>query len=191
MISVQRRELLQLIAAITGCAFAGRDALWAAGDSGLPLAFSDSDVDFLDSVAETILPGTDTPGARDAAVGQFIARYSAACYPPEHIALLKSGIVDIDAQMQALHGKGFRQADEQARIFLLTQIDRQAKQHAQRADAKPGDASPHYFTLMKQLTLYGFFTSEPGATRAVRYRPNPGKYKGCIPYVDGETFWAW
>jgi hypothetical protein len=188
---MRRRELIQLIAAVTGCAFAGRDALWAAGDSGPPLPFSDSDVDFLDSVAETILPKTDTPGARDAAVGRFIARYSAACYPPEHIALLKSGISDIDARMQVLQAKGFLQADEQAKISLLTQLDRQAKQHAQRADAKPGDASPHYFTLMKQLTLYGFFTSEPGATRVVRYRPNPGRYKGCIPYVDGETFWAW
>ena len=98
---------------------------------------------------------------------------------------------NLSRHLQVLQGKGFRQADQQAKISLLTQIDRQAKQHAHRADAKPGDASPHYFTLMKQLTLYGFFTSEPGATRVVRYRPNPGKYKGCIPYVEGETFWAW
>jgi hypothetical protein len=44
---------------------------------------------------------------------------------------------------------------------------------------------------MKQLTLFGFFTSEPGATRVARYRPIPGRYKGCIPYVKGETFWSW
>jgi Gluconate 2-dehydrogenase subunit 3 len=188
---MQRRELIQLIAALTGCAFVGRDALWAAGDSELPLPFSDADVDFLDAVADTILPRTDTPGARDAAVGAFMARYSAACYPPEHIALLKSGLSDIDAQMQVQQGKGFRQADEQAKISLLTQIDRQAKEHVRVADEKTRDDSAHYFTLMKQLTLYGFFTSEPGATRVARYRPVPGKYRGCIPYVNGETFWAW
>jgi Gluconate 2-dehydrogenase subunit 3 len=188
---MQRRELIQLIAALTGCAFVGRDALWAAGDTKAPLPYSDADVDLLGEVADTILPATDTPGARDAAVGPFIARYSAACYPPEHIALLKSGILDIDARMQALQGKGFQQADEQAKISLLTQIDRQAKEHARVADAKTRDESPHYFTLMKQLTLYGFFTSEPGATRVARYRPVPGKYRGCIPYVKGETFWAW
>jgi len=188
---MQRRELIQLIAAITGCAFVGRDALWAAEYPQTPLPFSDSDVDFLDDVADTILPTTDTPGARDAAVGRFIAKYSAACYPPEHIALLKSGMSDIDGQMQVLQGKGFRQATAAAKISLLTQIDRQAKEHARLADAKPGDDSPHYFTLMKQLTLFGFFTSEPGATRVARYRPVPGRYKGCIPYVKGETFWAW
>ena len=188
---MQRRELIQLIAALTGCAFVGDDALWAATDLESPLPYSDGDIEFLDEVAETILPATDTPGARDAAVGAFMARYSAACYPPEHIALLKSGIADIDARMQSLQGKGFRQANEAAKISLLTQIDRQAKEHARLADAKSGDDSPHYFTLMKQLTLYGFFTSEPGATRVARYRPVPGKYRGCIPYIDGETFWAW
>jgi hypothetical protein len=188
---MQRRELIQLIAALTGCAFVGHDALWAAGDPKAPFPYSDSDVDFLDDVADTILPTTDTPGARDAAVGRFIARYSAACYPPEHIALLKSGLADIDAQMQVLQGKGFRQANAAAKISLLTQIDRQAKEQARLAEAKPGDNSPHYFTLMKQLTLYGFFTSELGATRVARYRPVPGKYRGCIPYLKGETFWAW
>jgi hypothetical protein len=188
---MQRRELIQLIATLTGCAFVGRDALWAAGDSGAPLPYTDGDVELLDDVAETILPRTDTPGAHDAAVGQFIARYSAACYPLEHVALLKSGIADIDAQMQLLQGQGFRQANAAAKISLLTQIDRQAKEHTRLADEKTRDDSPHYFTLMKQLTLYGFFTSEPGATRVVRYRPNPGRYRGCIPYVKGETFWAW
>jgi hypothetical protein len=188
---MQRRELIQLIAALTGCAFVGRDALCAAGDPLAPIPYSGADVEFLDDVAGTILPRTDTPGARDAGVGPFMARYSAACYPPEQIALLKSGLSDIDAQMQGLQGKGFRQANEPAKISLLAQIDRQAKEHARLADGKPGDHSPHYFTLMKQLTLYGFFTSELGATRVARYRPVPGKYKGCIPYVKGETFWAW
>ncbi len=188
---MQRRELIQLIAAVTGCAFVGHDALWAAEFPQAALPYSDSDVDFLDDVADTILPTTDTPGARDAAVGRFIARYSAACYPPEHIALLKSGMSDIDAQMQVLQSKGFRQASAVARISLLTQIDRQAKEHARQADANSGENSPHYFTLMKQLTLFGFFTSEPGATRVARYRPIPGRYKGCIPYVKGETFWSW
>jgi Gluconate 2-dehydrogenase subunit 3 len=187
-----------MIAAITGCAFSANDALWAAtepraaGEPQSALPYTNSDIDFLDDVAETILPRTDTPGARDAAVGQFIARYSAACYPPEHIALLKTGISDIEAQMQALQGKGFRQASGEARVSLLVSIDRQAKEHAKRAEATPGGGvPPHYFTLMKQLTLYGFFTSEPGETRVARYRPVPGRYKGCIPYIEGQTFWAW
>lgn len=180
-----------MVAAFTGCAFTANDASWAAaGDRQLPAPYTRSDVGFLDDVAETILPRTDTPGARDAAVGEFIARYSAACYPPEHIALLKAGISDLDARMQSREGKRFRQAGAEAKIALLVSIDQEAKERARLADATAGGA-PHYFTLMKQLTLLGFFTSEPGATRVARYRPVPGRYKGCIPYVKGQTFWAW
>jgi hypothetical protein len=179
-----------MIAAVTGCALSANDALWASADPQSSLPFSGADVDLLDDVAETILPRTDTPGARDAAVGQFIARYSAACYPPEHIALLQAGIRDIEARMRELQGTGFRQASQQAKISLLVIIDRQAKAHALAADTAPGRQPPHYFTLIKQLTLLGFFTSEPGATRVARYRPVPGRYRGCIPYVEGQTFWA-
>lgn len=193
MSAVNRRELLQMIAAATGCAFGANDALWASADPQSPLPYSGADVDLLDDVAETILPRTDTPGARDAAVGPFIARYSAACYSPEHIALLQAGIRDIEAQMQALHGTGFRQASQEAKTSLLVTLDRQAKAQAADAAAETaaGGRPPHYFTLIKQLTLLGFFTSEPGETRVARYRPVPGRYKGCIPYINGETFWAW
>jgi len=183
---MDRRELMKMIAALTGCAFIANDAL-CENDASWASA---GDVDFLDDVAETILPRTDTPGAKDAALGQFIAKYSAACYPPEHIALLKKGITQIEARMQAEQGTGFRAASAEARKSLLVSIDRQAKEHTQRADTTQG-GQPHYFTLMKQLTLYGFFTSEAGETRVARYRPVPGKYKGCIPYIKGQTFWAW
>ena len=69
------------------------------------------------------------------------------------------------------------------------EIDAEAKRHA-RAFSERGNASPHWFTLCKQLVLLGFFTSEAGATRVARYRPVPGPYKGVVPY-RGETFWAW
>lgn len=184
---MDRRALLQLIAASTGCVFC--PVFWPradAADSQLPLPFSRAEIGFLDEVAETIIPRTDTPGARDAAVGEFIARYAAACDPPEHIELLRTGMSDLDARMHARQGQGFTQAPGAARTALLTDLDREAKAQASRADES---SAPHYFTLMKQLTLLGFFTSEAGSTRVARYRPVPGPYRGCIPY-SGESFWA-
>ena len=185
---MDRRELLQWIAVVTGCALSANDALWASADPQSPLPYSPTDIDLLDDLAETILPRTDTPGARDAAVGPFIARYSAACHSPDRIALLQAGLKDIDAQMQALHGTGFRQASRSSKESLLVSVDRQAKVLA--AEREAGGGQPHYFTLIKQLTLLGFFTSQPGQAHVVRYRPVPGKYKGCIAY-NGEAFWAW
>jgi hypothetical protein len=71
---------------------------------------------------------------------------------------------------------------------LLSEIDGEAKKYI--AQNATGANPPHYFTLMKQLTLLGFFTSKPGATQVLRYNPVPGKYEGCIDYKKGETSWA-
>lgn len=48
----------------------------------------------------------------------------------------------------------------------------------------------HYFRMMKELTLLGYFTSEIGQTQALRYNPVPGKYEGCVPYKKGDRAWA-
>jgi hypothetical protein len=181
---MHRRELLKLIAAATGCALVGAGGALAA-PAAQP-AFSAREIAMLDEIAETIIPRTDTPGARDAAVGAFIARYAAACYDPQQLASLKQGIGTLDALMKKRAGAGLVQAAPARRHALLAEIDQQARRHA----AEPGNAVPHYFTLMKQLTLLGFFTSEPGSTRVLRYRPVPGKYKGCVPYKKGQTAWA-
>jgi hypothetical protein len=36
----------------------------------------------------------------------------------------------------------------------------------------------------------GFFTSEPGATKALRYIAVPGHYDGNLPYKKGDKAWA-
>ena len=181
---MQRRELLKLIAAATGCALVGAEGALAAPAARAP--FSKRDRAMLDEIAETIIPRTDTPGARDAAVGAFIARYALACYDPAQLRILAQGIGTLDALMRTRTGADFLHASKAQRQALLTGIDLQARAHAKDAS----QAAPHYFTLMKQLTLLGFFTSEPGSTRVLRYRPVPGKYKGCVPYRKGETSWA-
>ena len=43
----------------------------------------------------------------------------------------------------------------------------------------------HWFTMVKQLTMLGFFTSKQGASEALRYIAVPGKYEGDVPYVKG------
>ncbi|MES2148911.1 MAG: gluconate 2-dehydrogenase subunit 3 family protein [Pseudomonadota bacterium] len=179
---MHRRDLIKFIAAATGCAFVG--SVRAAPAPHRP--FSAHELLMLDEIAETILPRTDTPGAKDAAVGAFIARYSAACYEPVQLRSLHEGIGTLDAQMKAKAGTSFLRASPAQRQLLLTGIDLQARKHA----LEHSSAVPHYFTLMKQLTLFGFFTSEAGSTRVLRYRPVPGKYRGCVPYRKGEAFWA-
>ena len=44
--------------------------------------------------------------------------------------------------------------------------------------------------MIKQMTVWGYFSSEVGATQALRYVPVPGRFEGCIPYNEGEKAWA-
>jgi hypothetical protein len=58
------------------------------------------------------------------------------------------------------------------------------------APAITADSPNHYFRMMKELTLLGYFTSEIGYTKAQRYVESPGRYDPCLPYQPGETAWA-
>lgn len=56
--------------------------------------------------------------------------------------------------------------------------------------AVAADAPPHFFRMMKELALLGFFTSEVGYTKVQRYVESPGRFDPCLPYTAGEPAWA-
>ncbi|HEX6925541.1 MAG TPA: gluconate 2-dehydrogenase subunit 3 family protein [Longimicrobiaceae bacterium] len=58
------------------------------------------------------------------------------------------------------------------------------------AAAISADAPPHFFRMMKELALLGYFTSEIGYTQAMRYVEAPGRFDPCLPYTEGEKAWA-
>jgi len=142
-----------------------------------------NEVALLDDFADTLLPRTDTPGARDAGVGPFAARYAVARYDAVQFATLRAGLQDLDARALAAHGRRFGELPAAAREAIATAIDAEARALA------PG-APVHYSVLLRQLSLLGFFTSEPGATKVLRHRPVPGRYHGCIPWKPGESSWS-
>jgi hypothetical protein len=58
------------------------------------------------------------------------------------------------------------------------------------AEAITADAPSHYFRMMKELALLGYFTSEIGCTQAQRYIEAPGRFDPCTDYRPGEKAWA-
>lgn len=160
---------------------------------------------FLNEVAETILPETKTPGAKAANVGGFMAVMVRDCYTEADQKIFKEGIGKLDEACNKKYGKKFMEADPKQRTELLTALDKEAKDYSKKKSDeaaaekvkrqndktyKAPDVPNHYFTMMKQLTTLGFFTSEVGATKALRYLPVPGKYDGNYPYKKGDKAWA-
>ncbi|HYN81622.1 MAG TPA: gluconate 2-dehydrogenase subunit 3 family protein [Gemmatimonadaceae bacterium] len=58
------------------------------------------------------------------------------------------------------------------------------------ATAITADTPSHYFRMMKELALLGYFTSEIGCTQAQRYMESPGRFDPCTEYRPGEKAWA-
>lgn len=189
-INMKRRELIKQIALITGTAVIGGEFFLSGcknNDKAVEGFYTAKDISFFDEVAETILPKTDTPGAKDAEVGKFMASFSVDCYDEKQLKALKDGVSLLNNAAKTKYGADFVNITAAQKQELLTSIDAEAKEYENK---KEKDKPPHYFTLMKQMVLLGFFTSKPGATQVLRYQPVPGRYHGCIDYKKGETSWA-
>src|SRR5207302_3628165 len=187
---IDRREAIrQVTVLLGGVALVGGSSLVAAceraqrcvGATGAGAGtFSAQDVALLDEVAETILAETKTPGAKAAHVGAFMALMVTDTYEDREQQIFRAG-------MRKREQAAFLAAEAAERLALLERLDREQKAYM---DGKADDAPAHYFRLMKELTLLGYFTSEIGCTQAQRYRERPGRFDACVPYTPGESAWA-
>lgn len=193
---MNRREALQRFSLLIGGSLLGADSLLAknvdwdaladAPDSkGIGL-FSKSQIKLLNEIADTIVPETGTPGAKAAKVGQFIAVIVSDCYEPADQKIFTEGLAQLQVQCKQKTGKSFVKCSPQQRLDFLKVLDQEQK--AYYKSKKPSDP-PLYFRQMKDLTLLGYFTSEVGATQALRYLPVPGRYE-TIEYKKGDRAWA-
>ena len=185
---MNRRELLKMVAAATGGVVIGGEFFLAGcknPDAGVgeSATFSESDVAFLDEVAETIFPKTSTPGAKDAKVGQFMTVMVNDCYEEKDQKAFKDGMKKLDEACNKMHGHGFMKASADHRKELLVALD---KERADYQKNKKREDPNHYFQAFKQLTIMGYFTSKEGRTGATNYQPVPGKYLGDVDYKKGD-----
>src|SRR5467141_284777 len=187
---IDRREAIRRVTALLGgIAFVGGTGLLEASERLQRRAavtrrgvgrFTAQDVALLDEVADTILPETKTPGAKAAHVGPFMALMVTDTYDDQQQGIFRDGI-------RKLNDAGFVTKTPAQRLAFLEQLDREQKAYM---DTRPQGAPAHYFRLIKELTLFGYFTSEIGCTQAMRYRETPGRFDPCVPYTPGETTWT-
>ena len=194
---MNRRELLQRTSLIIGGSLLGADGLlansidWDAMEndnySGKGIGiFNKTQIRLMNEVADTIIPTTDTPGAKAAKVGQFMAVIVSDCYDAEKQKRFMEGLAKLDADCKASYGKTFLKCSPQLRHDCLAELD--SAQKAYSKNMKSGD-NDHYFRVIKDLVLWGYFTSEIGSTQALRFLEYPGKYT-TIDYKKGDRAWG-
>lgn len=188
---LNRRDTLRGLALTIGVGATGwaERALAAAAPAPAltwtPTALTSDQARVLDVVAELIIPKTDTPGAREAGVPQFIDRALANYYEKDHADKLRAGLTRMDTDAQAAHGVAFVALAPQQQVDLLTAYEREGL-----AAKSLTPSQSHFFPALEDMVTVGYFTSEAGATVALQYDPVPGAYHGCVPLADVGRAWA-
>ena len=211
---MNRRDALMRVAALAGVTMslpALADTLEASATrralTGKPVFFTADQDATVAELAETIIPTTKTPGAKAAKVNEVIDVILKDCYKPDDQKRFLDGLTQTNKLSQDAYGKAFVQLDSTQRIEIMKKLEADAKEQKAKmdsaksatrvensqADLQMPDAKKVYtpfFTILKDLTLTGYFTSEVGCTQALEYVAVPGRYDGCVPLKPGQKAWA-
>jgi gluconate 2-dehydrogenase gamma chain len=193
--AIDRREVLRRAALLLGGALSAPmvPGLLAACEARripeaawTPRALTPEQAELVATIAEHILPETDTPGARAVGVHRFIDALLAESYPAPERQRFLAGLADIDAGARRASGRAFLQCATHEQRGMLEQLDREAFAASLPAD----EPKVPFFRTMKELTLLGYYTSEIGATRELRHASLPGRFEGCVPLTQIGRTWA-
>jgi gluconate 2-dehydrogenase gamma chain len=175
---MNRREVLLLLAGTTALP----DELLAMGRTvhkriraGALRALTPQQNETVATIAELIIPKTDTPGARDAGVPAFIDVMLADWADDEQRQMFTGGLANVDERSRTAFEKNFVSCTPQQQTQILEDLDYEL---ARLRDTK-SDTSKNFFSAMKWLTLTGYYTSEVGSTSELHYRVVPGRYEPC------------
>ncbi|HXY24696.1 MAG TPA: gluconate 2-dehydrogenase subunit 3 family protein [Candidatus Acidoferrum sp.] len=153
-------------------------------------ALSPHQNDTVVAMIDQIIPATDTPGAKDARVNEFIDVILTEWATESERKRFLDGLADVDKQSNALFSKDFSAATPEQQLALLRSLD----EAAEIARSHPKDRPPFwepegrdtqmqddFFTVFKNMTLHGYYTSEIGFAQELKLQIIPGAQHGCQP----------
>ncbi|MBS1680169.1 MAG: gluconate 2-dehydrogenase subunit 3 family protein [Bacteroidetes bacterium] len=191
---INRREALRKTALIMGTAISSSaiisflESCKSLPDvSYKPIFFNGDQARLVSEVAEIILPKTDTPGAKEVGVPNFIDRMIADCYDEKDQKTFLKGLTAFDEGTKKMYGDRFIYCEpEQQQAYVL-------QTHQNAVNLAKGDkkAQRPFILKLKELAMLGYFLSEPGATQVLQYNQVPGAYHGCMPLSEAGNGRTW
>mgnify|MGYP001574847307 CR=1 FL=1 len=199
---MNRREAIQRTALVLGYAISGPALVGVLHGCKAtpeldykPVFFSEDQARLIAEVAEIILPKTTTPGAKDVGVPGFIDSMLKEVFQKEDQDHFLKGLSEFDDDAKNIFGNAFNDCDLEEQKAHFKKYHDEALSKSSREEStgwwNTGGRNDKSFVLkMKELTLLGFFTSEPGATQVLQYNQVPGPFQGCIPLEKVGKAWA-
>ncbi|WP_316814890.1 gluconate 2-dehydrogenase subunit 3 family protein [Pedobacter nyackensis] len=159
--------------------------------------FRKPDLNYLDTkkgligeIADTIIPATDTPGAKDVGVEDFILKMVKECTEKKSQNAFISGLKDLEDYTLKEFSKNYFDCNGRERIDILTHLENKEELSPivhKISKRLFGDSFMYQF---KYYAIMGYCTSEAGSTKAMAYDYIPGTYQACIPLTPHQKCWA-
>lgn len=145
----------------------------------------------LAELAETIIPSTDTPGAKEAKVENYIINVLLNCTErvPQNVFL--NGLVELESYTKREFNSSFFSCginDRNKILRYFEQKDIYKQPLLNRISNKILGKS--FFSQLKSLTIDGYCQSQLGATKGLAYDYIPGNYEACISLTPNQKSWA-
>lgn len=178
---MDRRQLLRLLgasAAALGLSPADARALLAPGTPrrASRAFFTEEEREAVTVLSDLIIPETDTPGAVEAGVVDYIEMIVSEWMNPDERERFMRGLRHLDTHAEALTGVRFAHAGDARQIAILSGLEAEGGTLAERDP----DAPTSFFHQTRALVLHGYYTSEIGMMEELRYQPLPGRFEGCV-----------
>lgn len=155
--------------------------------------FSDKQRKLVAAIAETIIPRTDTPGAIDAGVPRFIELMVADWLNDAERAIFDAGLKEIETGIPGEYGSAYDQLSADQQLAILEALESAASDspwYAQGNVRRAFVSDAPFICQIKELTIWGFFTSKAGVEQVLRYNPMPMKFDGHYPRSPDDSAWA-
>lgn len=155
--------------------------------------FSTPQREVVAAMAEVVIPRTETPGAIDAGVPHFIELMVADWFNDQERQIFMAGLADMESRVPREHGKSFEKLSSEQQLAVMESMEAAAGDsswYRQGNTRRAFVSDAPFICQVKELTAWGFFTSEAGATQVLRTNMMPMRFDGDIPLSPGDSTWA-
>ena len=178
-----------------------------------PSFLSADQLDLVAELSESILPKTDTPGAKDVFVHRFIDKMLHNFHTKKTQETFLNGLAQFEKDCTEMNGNGFQKCTKEQQAVILQKYDEETKKTVDQLNKNNHDALKNlqlqnekktqhghgylleenrpFFALLKEMTMTGYFTSETISTEVLNYDPIPTAYEGCIALPENRRTWAY
>jgi hypothetical protein len=139
---------------------------------------------------DVIIPPTETPGAKEAKVQNYIIDFMESCASKKEYNNFLNGLNDLQETCLNYYNNNFEDCTMGQKIEVLENLDSNYDSNSLLAKIDNKIKGRSFFNILKSLTVEGYCTSELGATKLLAYVPVPVNYNAIITIEPNQKAWA-